>query len=107
MDSNELNTTAALDLIRSWKDQGATVVFELTGPSDVRYRVWVRVLGADDESLAFAFLLHIGVSGPTRPFAKTEGTFVIWLEGSTVSLSDDRSSVLIARDSYRCVLKLA
>jgi hypothetical protein len=108
MPSNDENISEeALDRIRSWKDAGANVSFSLRGPSDGRWDIPVSVLGVSIESISFRWLVQIGVSGPGRPFATTDGTFVVWLEGTSVSPSDDRSSVLIARDPYRCVLKRA
>src|SRR6267142_6687797 len=94
----------ALDRLRSWQDAGVTIAFSLRSPSDARYDVKVLLRAVSDESIALKWLLFIGGS-PEAPFVKTDGLFVVWLEGASVLLSDDRSSVLISRDLYNCVLK--
>ena|SRR5438128_7349723 len=106
MPSNDENISdEVLARFRSWLNAGTELSFSLRGPSDGRWDLPVTVFDLSNESVAFRWLLPIGVtSPPSRTFAVSEGKFVIWFEGSTATLSDNLSSVLIARDPYRCVL---
>jgi hypothetical protein len=106
MASEDANNSLALDRVRSWKDAGATLLLSFTASRREPFTISVSVLGVDDSSMSFRWLLFaVDPEGPTPPFVSSDGVYVVWLEGASFSLTDEpKKSVAISRGPFCCIL---
>jgi len=104
------NNAAALECISSWQSAGAWLELSLKknlpGNSEIRFdKLIVRILHVTDSTLAFSWSTDTFDSSPKRSFAHSDGTLVVSLEDSLLSISDSPKKTLsISRGPYLCVL---
>jgi hypothetical protein len=95
----------AFERLRLWQEKVVPLVFSFTGPPH-NFSIEVDVKGVGEKSISFRWHLYaVDPNGPPKPFITTDGYFVVWLEGTTLSVSDDPNpSVLISRGPFTCTL---
>lgn len=93
----------ALERLRMWGEKRAPLSFSYTGPPH-NFSIEVEVRGVGDDSVSFQWLLH--ATDGSGAFITTEGFFVVWLKGATLSTSEDsKPSVTLSRDPFRVDLR--
>jgi hypothetical protein len=104
------NNSTALERITSWQSAGARLELSLEKNlpenSEILFKnLVVRILHVTDSTLAFSWSTDTFDSSPKRSFAHSDGTLVVSLEDSLLSMSDSPKKTLsIARGPYLCVL---
>jgi len=107
-----INNVQAFYQVRSWKERGGTVDLLLTSSTDKKIRLdlrAVKILGINEAmgeaQVSFQWQIDTLDIQPRKLFAQSRGTTSIWLEGATLSLSNNpRPCVTISRGHFTCML---
>jgi hypothetical protein len=109
--SNTVNSEAALEQARAWKDKGATLLLSISSEPDKRVicdKLPGSLLYVADDGASLAFDWRIVESDPkvsAQLLVDGAGKFVIWLADASFSrLNIPQKSMSIVRGSYQCIL---